>query len=55
MPEMFAGQLHNQRQENKIETIYGVVTTGTNWKFMKLVRQTIENKKNTSAMITIAL
>lgn len=80
MAEMFVGQLHNQRQENEIETIYGVVTTGTNWKFMKLVRQTIEidlneyflsnmgkilgilrtciessNKKNTSAMITIAL
>lgn len=42
MAEMVAAQLHNQRQENEIETIYGVVTTGTNWKFMKLVGQTIE-------------
>lgn len=36
MAEMIAAQLFNERKENQIKTIYGVVTTGTNWKFMKL-------------------
>jgi len=41
MAEMLAAQLFNQRQENEIKTIYGSVTTGTNWKFLKLEEQTI--------------
>jgi len=41
MAEMLAAQLFNQRQENEIQTIYGSVTTGTNWKFLKLEEQTI--------------
>ncbi|NEP10091.1 MAG: hypothetical protein F6K14_07710 [Symploca sp. SIO2C1] len=39
--EMVASQLFNEREENKIETIYGVVTTGTNWRFLKLEGQVI--------------
>ncbi|MGK7876475.1 MAG: hypothetical protein AB4426_25230 [Xenococcaceae cyanobacterium] len=40
--EMLAAQLFNERKENKIKTIYGVVTTGTNWKFMKLEGQVVD-------------
>jgi len=34
--EMLAAQLFNEREENEIPTIYGVVTSGTNWRFLKL-------------------
>lgn len=34
--EMLAAQLFNEREQNPISTIYGVVTSGTNWKFLKL-------------------
>lgn len=34
--EMKAAQIFNERKENPLETIYGVVTTGSNWKFLKL-------------------
>jgi len=40
--EMVAAQLFNERKGNNIQTIYGTVTTGTNWKFLKLVGQVIE-------------
>ena len=33
---MLAAQLFNQRSENGIDTIYGIVTTGTTWKFLTL-------------------
>ena len=36
---MLAAQLFNQRQGESVETIWGVVTTGTDWKFLKLVHQ----------------
>jgi hypothetical protein len=36
MAETIAAQIFNQRQENDIQTIYGVVTTGSIWKFFKL-------------------
>ncbi|GAX39684.1 hypothetical protein NIES4075_06400 [Tolypothrix sp. NIES-4075] len=39
---MVAAQLFNQQKENEIKTIYGSVTTGTNWKFMRLSGQIIE-------------
>jgi hypothetical protein len=39
--EMKASQIFNGRRENQIETIYGVVTTGSNWKFLKLQNQTV--------------
>ncbi|MFB2923662.1 hypothetical protein [Aerosakkonema funiforme] len=34
--EMIAAQLFNEREGNGIKTIYGVVTTGTVWRFLKL-------------------
>ncbi|MEH1938524.1 MAG: hypothetical protein V7L14_33435 [Nostoc sp.] len=40
--EMLAAKLFNEREGNNIETIYGTVTTGTNWKFLKLLEQVIE-------------
>jgi len=39
--EMRAAQIFNEKRENRIETVYGVVTTGSNWKFMKLQNQTV--------------
>lgn len=43
---MFASQLFNQQQGNIINEIYGVVTTGTDWKFLKLCDNTIFIDKN---------
>jgi hypothetical protein len=38
---MIAAQLFNQRQGNDLKKVYGVVTTGSLWKFMQLEEQTI--------------
>lgn len=40
--EMYAAQIFNQRQGNGNQAIYGSVTTGTNWKFLKLVENVIQ-------------
>jgi hypothetical protein len=37
---MIATQIFNEREGNSIDSIYGVVTTGTDWKFLKLVEKT---------------
>ncbi len=42
MSEMLAAQLFNQQKGNEIKTIYGVVTTGSIWKFLKLEGTVIE-------------
>ena len=39
--EMLGAQRFNQQQNDEIETIYGCVTTGNAWKFLKLVNQTV--------------
>ncbi len=39
--EMVAAQLFNQRNKEAIASIYGAVTTGTDWKFLKLTDETI--------------
>ncbi|MBN8723346.1 MAG: hypothetical protein J0M03_10475 [Acidobacteria bacterium] len=39
--EMFAAQVFNKKQNNSIKNIYGVVSTGTNWKFLKLSENTL--------------
>lgn len=39
--EMVAAQLFNQRNGEAMESIYGAVTTGTDWKFLKLTDKTI--------------
>ena len=38
--EMLGTQRFNQQQNDEIEAIYGGVTTGNAWKFLKLVNQT---------------
>lgn len=40
--EMLAAQIFNNREGNDIATIYGVVTIGTIWRFLKLTGQTVE-------------
>ncbi len=42
MAEMVGAQLFNQRRGREIKTIYGTVTTGSVWKFLKLEGQVIE-------------
>ncbi len=39
--EMVAAQIFNQQSGNAIETIYGVVTSGTNWRFLTLHDSTV--------------
>lgn len=34
--EMFAADIFNKNENNRIEQVYGVVTTGTTWKFLKM-------------------
>lgn len=38
---MVASQIFNQRSESEIKTIYGAVTTGSIWQFLKLEGQTL--------------
>ena len=40
--EMLAARIFNEREGNQISTIYGAVTSGTNWRFLKLKEQVIE-------------
>jgi hypothetical protein len=39
--QMVAAQIFNQRNGEAIASIYGAVTTGTDWKFLKLSDQTV--------------
>ena len=41
MAEMIAAQLFNHQKGNEIQKVYGVITTGSLWKFMQLEDQTI--------------
>jgi hypothetical protein len=40
--EMIAAQIFNERRGNTVKNMYGVVTTGSVWKFLKLTEQRIE-------------
>jgi hypothetical protein len=40
--EMIAAQIFNNQENNAITSIFGVVTTGTNWQFLKLTDKTVE-------------
>lgn len=40
--EMVAAQIFNERQQNQIACIYGVITTGGNWKFLRLVDKRVD-------------
>ena len=39
--EMLAAKIFNEREGNEITTIYGAVTTGDRWKFLKLQGQAV--------------
>ncbi|UZQ53332.1 hypothetical protein OOK60_12555 [Trichothermofontia sichuanensis B231] len=41
MASMVAAQIFNQQTSKPIDEIYGAVTTGTNWRFLKLIDQTL--------------
>lgn len=36
LAELVAAQIFNQAEELQIETLYGIVTSGTEWKFLRL-------------------
>jgi len=40
--EMLAAKIFNEREGNDVQVIYGTVTTGSIWKFLKLQEKTIE-------------
>lgn len=40
--EMFAASIFNEREKNEIPAIYGAVTSGSIWKFLRLKNQVIE-------------
>ena len=40
--EMVAAQIFNEREGNEISVVYGTVTSGTNWKFLKLEGKVVE-------------
>jgi len=40
--EMLAAQIFNQRKQNQIPCIYGVITTGSNWKFLRLIEKKVD-------------
>ncbi len=44
--EMVAAQLFNQQEQNDIKVIYGVVTNGIEWKFLKLTEAVLTIDKN---------
>lgn len=39
---MLIAKLFNELEGNNIQAIYGAVTTGTNWKFLKFIEQVVE-------------
>ena len=42
MAQMVAAQMFNQKKQNPVSQIFGVVTTGSSWKFMRLEGNIIE-------------
>ena len=41
MAEMVAAQIFNQRQDNEVCKIYGVISSGTVWQFLELEGQNV--------------
>jgi ABC-type uncharacterized transport system substrate-binding protein len=39
---MVAAQIFNEQHHNEIPIIYGAVTSGTNWRFIKLARNLVQ-------------
>ena len=40
--EMYAAQLFNERKEKPLTAIFGAVTNGTTWLFLKLEQSTVK-------------
>jgi hypothetical protein len=41
MATMIAAKLFNEREHNAIQWMYGAVTTGSAWNFLKLAERTV--------------
>ena len=50
MAEMVAAWRFNTERQNAIKNIYGVVTTGTVWRFLKLQEKTVTIDLNEYAL-----
>jgi hypothetical protein len=35
---MYAARIYNEKENNRLPCIYGAVTTGDEWKFLKLIK-----------------
>ena len=61
LAELVAAQIFNAAEERNIDTLYGIVTTGTDWKFLRLrgTEATIDNDlyylDNVEKIVGIAL
>jgi hypothetical protein len=57
LAEMFAAQIFNEQKQNQIACIYGCVTTGSLWKFMKLEKNLVflESKEHFIGTIELIL
>ena len=42
LAEMVAAQIFNEKNQTAIETIYGVITNGTTWRFLQLKEKNVE-------------
>ena len=51
--EMIAAKLFNEQEGNNITTIYGAVTTGDRWKFLKLEDQTAHIDLNEYHLVSV--
>lgn len=40
LAEMVAAKTFNEKNENPVDTVYGIVTTGSNWQFLRLADST---------------
>ena len=40
--EMLAAQLFNKQKNNQISCIYGIITIGSNWKFLRLTKKQVD-------------
>ena len=48
--EMYAATIFNEQKKQPLDTIYGAVTTGETWKFMKLKKQTLSIQPNFTSL-----
>ncbi len=51
--EMYAAQIYNENENHNLSSIYGVVTTGSEWKFLKLNNNTVFIDKEVYYMVDV--